>query len=84
MTLLEVMLRKASESKPSWWASACGGDFSELDAWLMRIVLHLDQLRDLPPESDLAADPEIWQVPAADQGRRRRHIRNPTDPFGAP
>ena len=52
------------------------GDFGPLDSWLQGIGLHLDQLRELPPESELLADAPL-SLPATDPKRRERRQQNP-------
>ena len=46
-------IRSPSAPTPHWWETACAGEFAQLDAWLAEKGLHLDQLRDLPPEREL-------------------------------
>ena len=69
-------LRGPSAAAPSWWEAACLGDFGPLDIWLQGIGLHLDQLRELPPESELLADAPL-SLPATDPKRRERRQQNP-------
>ena len=60
----DVELRKPSRPLPEWWQAATErGDFSELDAWLTSIGMHLDQLRELPLRRSCCPTPP-WGSPA--------------------
>ena len=73
----DVELRKPSRPLPSWWqAAAERGDFEEFDAWLTSIGMHLDQLRELPPEEELLPDAPLG-FPAEDPRRLDRRRRDP-------
>ncbi|CAE7230302.1 unnamed protein product, partial [Symbiodinium sp. KB8] len=50
------------------------GNFEELDQWLQSIGLHLDQLRELPPESELFEDVPL-KIPEGDVNRRERRAQ---------
>ena len=71
-------VRSLSTSAPHWWNSACAGDFAQLDSWLAGKGLHLDQLRELPPERELMPDASV-SLPADDPKRRERRVRSPEE-----
>ena len=73
----DVVLRPPSRELPSWWASAVEeGDFRDLDAWLRERGMHLDQLRELPPEDELLPDAQV-SLPGDDPSRLCRRQRDP-------
>ncbi|CAE7908987.1 unnamed protein product, partial [Symbiodinium microadriaticum] len=80
----DVVLRQPSRELPSWWASAVEeGDFSDLDAWLRERGMHLDQLRELPPEDELLPDAQV-SMPGDDPSRLCRRQRDPEGYARAP